>query len=241
MPRLGALAALAALAAITSLQVAAAGCARSAATAQRAPAAATTAAVAPAPFEDEIQRFERADRERPVAPGGVLFVGSSSLRMWSTLAEDFPGVPVTNRGFGGSQLEDVLRYLDRVVTPYAPRLVLVYGGDNDLNAGKTPERVLADYQTVVRRIHEKLPRTRVAFISIKPSPSRWHLAPQVRAANDLVRSYAAGDPRLLYIDVYSPMLGPDGAPRRELFLDDMLHMKPEGYAIWRSAIAPYLR
>ena len=191
-------------------------------------------------WETEIQAFERADRERRAQTGGVVFTGSSSIRLWETLADDFPDARVLNRGFGGSQLEDVLRYADRVVVPYRPRVVFVYGGDNDLASGKSPERVLADYQQLVQRIRQRLPETRIGFISIKPSPSRWHLAPAVRAANELVREYSANDPRLFYVDVFTPMLGPDGKPREDLFLDDMLHMNQKGYAIWRAAVAPHL-
>lgn len=194
----------------------------------------------PPKWEAEIQVFERADQERRPEPGGVVFTGSSSVRLWETLAEDFPDTRVLNRGFGGSELEDVLRHADRIIIPYRPRLVLVYGGDNDLAAGKTPERVLADYQALVQRIQQRLPNTRIGFISIKPSPSRWHLAPAVRAANEMVREFSARDPRLVYIDVFTPMLGPDGMPRDDIFLDDKLHMNQKGYVIWRSVIAPYL-
>jgi lysophospholipase L1-like esterase len=198
------------------------------------------APASPARFAEEIQRFEAADREQPPRPGGVLFTGSSSIRLWSTLQQDFPGVHLVNRGFGGSELSDVVGYADRVVLPHRPRLVVVYAGDNDLNSGKSPERVLADYRALVERIHRALPRTRVAYIAIKPSVARWHLAPQARAANALVRDFSARDPRLAYIDVWTPMLGPDGTPPRDLFVADGLHMTPKGYAIWREAVAPYL-
>lgn len=195
---------------------------------------------APARWEAEIQAFERADRVAPPQPGGVVFTGSSSIRLWDGLAGDFPGVPVISRGFGGSQLADVVRFADRIILPYRPRTVLVYGGDNDLAEGKTPEQVFADYQALVRRIHAVLPDARIGFISIKPSPSRWHLAPAVRAANARVREHAARDPRLFYVDVFTPMLGPDGAPRTDLFLADRLHMNRRGYEIWKAAVAPHL-
>ena len=191
-------------------------------------------------WEADIQAFERADREAQPDTGAVLFIGSSSIRLWESMSDDFPATRVLNRGFGGSQLEDLVRYADRIVLPYRPRLVFVYAGDNDVNAGKTPERVLMDYQALVRRIHQRLPETEIAFISIKPSPSRWHLAPAVRAANELVREFSAQDPRLGYVDVFTPMLGPDGEPREELFLEDELHMNRAGYAIWKAAVAPHL-
>lgn len=199
------------------------------------PAPAGTAA-----WEAEIQQFEQADREHPPVAGGVVFVGSSSIRMWESLAGDFRGVAVLNRGFGGSELEDVARYANRIVLPYRPRLVLVYAGENDLNAGKTPESVLAAYRSLVRQIHQELPETRIGFISVKPSPSRWHLEAQMRRTNALVEEFSSRDPRLFYVDVFTPMLGADGRPREELFLEDRLHMNAQGYAIWRAAVLPHL-
>lgn len=193
-----------------------------------------------AQWEPEIQKFEAADRQSPPAPGGVVFVGSSTIRMWATLAQDFPGVPVLNRGFGGSQLADAVHFADRIVIPYRPRLVMVYSGDNDLNAGKSPERVLADYRALVEKIHAALPQTRIGFLSIKPSPSRWKLAAEMKEANALVKAYSATDPRLFYVDTFTPMLRPDGSPRTELFREDMLHMNSQGYALWKSIVAPYL-
>lgn len=192
-------------------------------------------------WEPEIQTFEAADRASVPAPGGVLFVGSSTIRMWETLAADFPGVPVINRGFGGSQLADAVHFADRIILPYRPRMVLVYAGDNDLNAGKSPEQVLADYRALVAKIHGALPATRIGFLSVKPSPSRWKLAAEMRRANALVKEFSASDPRLFYVDTFTPMLGPDGGPRPELFREDMLHMNARGYALWRSIVAPYLR
>ena len=192
------------------------------------------------PWEADIQAFESADRKSPPVPGGVLFVGSSSIRMWETLARDFPTVSITRRGFGGSTMADVAAYAGRIVIPYKPRLVVVYAGDNDINDGKTPERVLADYQALVGEVHEKLPGTRVAFISIKPSLARWKLVEPMRKTNALVREFTAEDSLLAYIDVFTPMLGDDGTPRKNLFLEDGLHLSAQGYALWKSIVAPYL-
>lgn len=188
----------------------------------------------------DLERIEASDRADPPAEGGVLFVGSSSIRLWSSLAEDFPGVRTVNRGFGGSELEDAIALADRLILPSRPRMVVVYAGDNDLAGGKTPERVLADYQALVRTIHRSLPETRVAFIAIKPSPSRWAIVDRVRAANDLVRRFSAEDSRLSYIDVFTPMLGRDGTPREELYAQDRLHLSESGYDLWRSVVAPYV-
>lgn len=199
------------------------------------------AAATPSKWEADIQKFEEADRQHPPAKGAVLFVGSSSIRMWKELAADFPGVSVLNRGFGGSQIADSTYFADRIVTPYQPRLILLYAGDNDLGAGKTPQQVLEDYQAFVQRVRAKLPRVKIAFISIKPSLARLKLMEQMRAANTLVRDYSAQQKNLLFVDVFTPMLNEAGQPRPELFIKDGLHMTRDGYVIWRKMIAPLLQ
>lgn len=204
--------------------------------------AAVAAQTAPAnQWEAEIRKFEEADRVQPPPRGAVLFVGSSSVRLWQTLAEDFPGVKVINRGFGGSQIDDSTLYADRIVVPYKPRMVVLYAGDNDLAAGKTPQQVFEDYKAFVARVRRDLPKTKIAFISIKPSPSRAALLPKMREANGLIKNYVSRDKGLAYIDVFTPMLDGDGSPRPELFGPDMLHMNREGYRLWKSVVAPYLR
>jgi len=189
-------------------------------------------------FAAEIDAFVAADRLAPPASGGVLFVGSSSIRMWSTLEADFPGIAVLNRGFGGSELEDVVRAAPRIVVPCAPRLIIVYAGDNDLANGKSPERVCGDFVRLRQLLQTALPATHLAFIAIKPSPARWHLASSVRQANDCIRQQMADDSRLVFVDVFTPMLGGTGTPRPELFLDDGLHLNAAGYALWRQVLAP---
>lgn len=192
-------------------------------------------------WESEIQKFEAADRQHPPPQGAVLFIGSSSIRMWKDLAADFPETKIINRGFGGSEIADSTYYIDRIVAPYHPRMIVLYAGDNDLAAGKTPQQVFEDYQAFVRRVREKLPGAKIAYISIKPSPARASLMEKMRAANELIRGYTARGKNLVYIDVFTPMLGEDGMPRSELFIADKLHMTREGYAVWRKVIAPYLR
>lgn len=194
-----------------------------------------------APFAAEIAAFEARDALAKPAKGGILFLGSSSIRMWTDLARDFPGLNVINRGFGGSTIPDSVRYVDRIVTPYAPKTIVFYAGDNDLGAGHTPEEVLADFQALVNRVHAKLPATRILFVSIKPSLSRWQLIDGIRASNALVRDYVAGDPTLGYVDIFPAMLGRDGRPRPELFREDGLHMTRAGYDIWRAAVAKALK
>ncbi len=189
-------------------------------------------------FAADIAAFEAADRLNPPPAGGVLFVGSSSIRLWPSLADDFPGVHIVQRGFGGSEISDVVHYAPRIVLPYRPRLIVFYAGDNDLNAGESPESVLRDYQSFVGLVWRSLPDTRIAFVSIKPSGSRWALVDKMRRANELIRAYSARDPRLSYVDVFTPMLGADGKPREELFVADRLHLSQQGYELWRQVLRP---
>jgi lysophospholipase L1-like esterase len=207
------------------------------------PRSATTRAASPKldRFESEIRQFEASDSASRPADGGIVFVGSSSFRKWDSLARDFPGLPVLNRGFGGSTFPEAMHYASRIVLPYRPREILVYEGDNDLASGRTPRQVADDYRAFVRTMRAALPTTRIVFVSIKPSPSRWSLAPAAREANRLVRAIVAGDTLQSYVDVFTPMLGANGRPRPELFVSDSLHMTPAGYAIWRARIAPALR
>jgi lysophospholipase L1-like esterase len=191
--------------------------------------------------EPEIRAFEAADRVSMPAPGGIVFVGSSSIKLWTSLATDFPGLPVLNRGFGGSTFPEANHYVARAVLRYRPRTIVLYEGDNDLALGRSPQTVLADYRQFVRLVRDSLPRARIVFISIKPSPSRWKLFDLQREANRLVRDVVATDTLLAYVDVVEPMLGANGRPRPALFVGDSLHMTPAGYAIWRTQVAPFVR
>ena len=216
------------------------------------PALALTPAPVPAPpqvpeqvsnvaWAGDMAAFAKADAATPPPRGGIEFIGSSSIRMWDTLAADFPGQNVFNRGFGGSEVRDSTWYADQIVIPYAPCKVFFYAGDNDLNSGRTPTQVRDDVVAFVQRVHRDLPKTTVEVISIKPSPSRAQLLPAVREANRLIQGALAKLPNTGFTDVYTPMLGEDGQPRAALFREDMLHMQPEGYAIWREALAPKVR
>ena len=186
----------------------------------------------------DMAQFAAQDAATPPPQGGIEFIGSSSIRMWEGLATDFPGQPVFNRGFGGSEVRDSTWYADRIVIPYAPCKVFFYAGDNDLNSGRSPAQVHDDVVAFVNRVHRDLPRTTVEYISIKPSPSRANLLPAINDANARIKATLATLPNTGYTDVYTPMLGADGQPRAALFREDMLHMTPEGYAIWRKALAP---
>ena len=202
---------------------------------------ASLALAAPEKWTAAIDKFTQADATNPPPKDGVVFIGSSSIVKWTSLEQDFPGVKVINRGFGGSELADSAFYVDRVAIPYRPRVVVLYAGDNDLHAGKTPETVLADFKIFSGKIHAALPTTRIVFIAIKPSPLRWAIKDKVVAANALIAAECKKDKRLVYADVYTPMLDIKGEPRPELFVKDMLHMNETGYAIWKPIVAPLLK
>jgi lysophospholipase L1-like esterase len=201
----------------------------------------TETAADPAKWEQAIEAFEASDKVSPPPHGGIVFTGSSGIRLWTSLSTDFPGMPVINRGFGGSQLPEVTAYVARIVTAYQPRQVIVYCGGNDINAGRSAAGVLADFQALVRTVHAAQPATRIAYISIAPNPARWAQIDTVKAVNQAVKAWIATDPRLTFIDVYPAMLGTDGQPKPDIFVDDRLHMNDKGYAIWRAIIGPHLR
>ncbi len=188
----------------------------------------------------EIQAFEEADQTNPAPREAILFIGSSAIRYWTNIAQAFPGHRIISRGFSGSHLSDSVAFVDRIVTPYQPRLVFLYAGDNDIAAGKSPERVLGDFKAFVGRIHAALPATRIAYLAIKPCPAREKFLDRVKATNRLIREYAAGDHRLLYVDMFTPMLTEDGRPRADVYLKDGLHPNAHGYALWASILRPIL-
>jgi lysophospholipase L1-like esterase len=197
----------------------------------------------PAAQEDqwakELAAFAAQDSTAPPKPGGIVFVGSSSIRLWD-LAHSFPALPVINRGFGGSQIADSVQNVDRLVIRHKPRTVVFYAGDNDLAAGKSPTVVANDFKAFATKVQAALPQARIAFIGIKPSIQRWQLVAQVREANALVRAYCETDDRLGFIDVDGPMLGWDEKPRKELFAEDGLHLTPKGYELWTALVRPFL-
>jgi len=200
-----------------------------------------TAVSEPLRWVSDIEQFEATDRVHPPVPGSIVFAGSSSIAMWETLDKDFGYFPVLNRGISGSMLADNVQSVYRIVLPYKPPVVVIYAGENDLVEGETPERVLHDYQTFASIVHRKLPATRVVFVSIKPSVARDSLMGKIRATNRLISNFTRTDKRLGYVDVFTPMLDASGRPRRELFLEDGLHMNARGYVIWRDRIMPVLR
>jgi len=192
-------------------------------------------------WESDIQAFEEADRENPPPEGAILFVGSSSIRGWRTVQEDFPEYQILNRGFGGSQISDCIQFVDRIVIPYRPSMIVFYAGENDISAGKSPEEVAEDFQRFVRLVRDAEPKVRIAFISMKPSPRRWHLADTKKAGNRLIQDFVSSAPGIDYIDVWEAMLDQDGEPRADIFIGDRLHMNAAGYSLWKDLVAPYLQ
>ncbi|RYX97849.1 MAG: GDSL family lipase [Comamonadaceae bacterium] len=192
-------------------------------------------------WQTSLAAFAKSDQEVHPAQDGVLFVGSSTIRMWSQLSQDFRQVPVIiNRGFGGSTMADCTALVRELVLQYKPRQVMVYAGDNDLAEGRSPQDVLKSFSTFVQNVRAELPGTRIAYISIKPSPSRAALMPKIRETNALIASYVQTLPDTRYIDIFTPMLSADGQPRPELFLRDQLHLNEAGYRLWQSVIATHL-
>ena len=193
------------------------------------------------PFESEIKAFEASDKTNPPPQGAILFIGSSSIRLWKTLAKDFPQHQVINRGFGGSQIIDSVNYAERIVVPYAPKQIIFYAGGNDINAGKDPEQVFSDFKAFVEKVERALPHTSIAYISIAPNPARWAQVEKVRATNKLIEDYTRKDSRLTFINAFPKMLGEDGQPRPEIFGPDRLHMNAKGYELWTSIVGSYLK
>jgi lysophospholipase L1-like esterase len=191
-------------------------------------------------WEPEIQKFEAADREQMPPKGGNVFVGSSSIRLWTNLVDAFPKKKIVRRGFGGSTMADALHFADRIVLPYEPKQVFVYEGDNDLAAGKEPATIAAEFRELVRKIHTQNPKTKVWFIAVKPSPSRAKFEAKQRALNSEIEWWCKAHKNVGYIDVWAPMMGADGKPRADIFVKDNLHMNEAGYEIWKKVIGKKL-
>lgn len=201
-----------------------------------------TVAALDARWKSSLDEFTALDQAKAPSQGGVVFVGSSSIRLWNGLESAFgdAGTAIVKRGFGGSRLSDCARYVARLVLPYKPSTVVVYAGDNDLAEGATPDEVAESFRDLAAQIHAALPNARITYVSIKPSPLREAIMPAAVQANGKIEALTRTDPRLGFVDVYSRMLDEAGQPRLSLFLPDRLHLNAEGYAIWRTAIAASL-
>lgn len=186
-------------------------------------------------WEKDVATFEKA----PIQKECILFTGSSTIRLWKTLEADFAGLPVVNRGFGGSQMVDSAELAERIVIPHEPRVVVLFAGTNDIAAGRSPEDVAKSFEVWVAKMKEKLPKTELCFFEITTSPSRWAQREKVVAANQLIKPLCekAG---VKFIPIREKLLGPDGAPREELFVADRLHLNADGYRILAEAVRPLL-
>jgi lysophospholipase L1-like esterase len=191
-------------------------------------------------WEETIRQFEQWDRKNTFPADSVLFVGSSSIRLWPT-RECFEGFAVINRGFGGSQISEVNYFAGRIVLPYEPKVIVFYAGDNDIAAGKNARRVFDDYKKFVELVHARLPGTRIIYVGIKPSRSRWSLWPVMNEANMMIKDFSGKDGRLFYFDSAAPLLDGDGKPNPAFFLKDQLHLNDNGYEVWTKLIRPVIK
>jgi lysophospholipase L1-like esterase len=191
-----------------------------------------------AKWEKEIAALEKKQSDKPPEKGGIVFAGSSTIRLWD-LETAFP--KAINSGFGGSEVRDVTHFADRIILKHEPRAIVFYGGDNDIKSARFALQVKDDFEGFVKAVHKRLPQTKVYFISIKPSVARWSLFDVQTKANTLVKQYCERDERLGYIDVVPAMLGKDGKPIPELFVKDGLHLSPKGYAILNEAVGKVVK
>lgn len=191
-------------------------------------------------WEPDIKAFEARDKEAPPPKNAALFVGSSSIRSWD-LKKWFPGIDAINRGFGGSAIADSTRYAERIIFPHEPRVIVFYAGDNDVASGHTPEQVFDDYKAFVAKVRERLPKTPIVYIAIKPSIARWKFIDAIRASNKLIKEHADKEDLLEFVDIDTPMIGPDGKPRADLLLEDGLHLNDAGYKLWTELVMPFVK
>ena len=194
------------------------------------------------PFIKEINAFKQQDSLSVPPKNAILFAGSSSFRLWHSIKDDFKGFSIINRGFGGSSLPDVIRYTEEILFPYQPKQVVIYCGENDFTVDKNlpVDSVVNRFANLFGMIRKRLPSTHISFVSMKPSPSRWHLREKMQQANQSINEFLGKQDNASYIDVWEAMLNESGLPRPEIFLKDSLHMNGLGYIIWKHKILPKL-
>ncbi len=194
------------------------------------------------PFWKEIQEFKKLDKTNGIPKKPILFLGSSSFTYWTDVNDYFPGKTIVNRGFGGSRLLDLNRYADDLLNPYHPRQIVIYCGENDISTDNpTPAEVLERFKTFFGKIRQKYPKVPVAYVSVKYSPSREKFWPEMKELNELISNYLKTQKKATFIDITPVMNDADGRVRTDIFKEDMLHMKPEGYRLWAQVMAPYLK
>ncbi|WP_165247355.1 GDSL-type esterase/lipase family protein [Paludisphaera soli] len=193
-----------------------------------------------AKWESEIAAMEAADAQSPPAKGGGLFIGSSTIRLWKTLAQDFPDHKVVNRGFGGSEITDSTHFADRLIFPFEPKQIFLRAGGNDIHAGRLPREVAADFAEFVRLVHERLPQAEILYIGLSPAPARWGEVDKGRELNRLIREMALEMPRVGFVDADEFTVDEEGRARPELFVEDRLHFSEEGYKLLAEHVRPFL-
>jgi lysophospholipase L1-like esterase len=199
----------------------------------------TTPRPDPARFSGEIEKFKKKQRPRK---GGIVFTGSSSIRLWPNLQMDFLGLPVVNRGFGGSVANDLVAHFETIIARHEPKVVVTYSGENDLaTANLSVGEALEDYQRFCRMVRERLPRTRIIIVSVKPTPNRAPNIPEVNELNSVLAKWAAGKDWLRFVDCSSGLVGEDQTPDASFFDDDLIHLNASGYSVWKSALEPVVR
>lgn len=194
------------------------------------------------PFEKEVAKFRELDALNPPPRHAILFIGSSSFTLWNDVNNYFPGYNIINRAFGGSRLTDQIEFFHQVVTPYDPRQVVIYCGENDFAASDTltPGMVTKRFITLFELFRAQCPDAKITYVSMKPSPSRWHLSEKFIEANHDIRLFLEKNPNTSFVDIWNQMLDVHHQPDSSIFLEDMLHMNAKGYQIWQKEILPHL-
>lgn len=201
----------------------------------------TVLSCAQKPFQNEIEDFKKADAQNAPPKNAIVFVGSSSFRMWNDVQSDFPGHTIINRGFGGSGLDHATLWADDIIIKHQPKQVVIYSGENDIAGGRVNSGdMIYRFKRLFKKIRTALPNTHVVYVSMKPSPSREKYRKTIEESNKLIKEFLATQKNTAYVDVFSLMLDSQGKPRKELYLSDDLHMNRKGYEIWKKAIGPVL-
>lgn len=201
-----------------------------------------TASQAPSTrFESEIKNFEAADKKNGYLKNSIVFTGSSSIRMWSTLAEDMAGFRVVNRGFGGATIPEVLQYADRYLFQHEPQVIVFYCGENDISEGASPKTVYGNFKSFVELVAKKSPKTKIIYISMKPSPARWHLWEKYKTGDEMIKQFIDQNDQLEFMDSSISMLDESGQPDKTIFIMDRLHMNKKGYIGWTKQLLPILK
>ena len=192
-------------------------------------------------FESEIVNFEESDRTKMPSKNGILFTGSSSIRMWETLEKDMAPLPVINRGFGGSTIPEVMKYADRIIFPYEPQIIVLYCGENDIWEKTLTEITVRNFKQFVGMVQKKLPETEVVFLSMKPSPARSEKWGEYEKGNLMIKHFAKSQPKVHFVNVSRTMLSKTEQIDSLIFIEDGLHMNKFGYTRWTALVKPKLK